>query len=185
MRRGLRRTTTTRTTGVARRDSSSRTVDRASYPRNVGQICYSVDNGRFGPRRWPQSRPKPGSAHLTLPRVIPTMVSTVTPPPPKSIFVTVGSTKFDALIERILQEDTLKTIRDAGFSRLVVQCGDSVLSLDWTLSGTTLERNVEGLSVELWRFEPSIDARMASADVIISHAGEPKRVSYHVLARTI
>ena len=90
----------------------------------------------------------------------------------KSAFVTVGSTKFDALIQKVLQEDLLETFRVAGFTHLVVQCGESALDPLWVLTGSELVKDANGLRVEIWKFRPSIDKEMAAADLIISHAGK-------------
>jgi len=41
----------------------------------------------------------------------------------KTVFVTVGSTSFDSLIETILDPNTLELIRSRGFTKVVLQTG--------------------------------------------------------------
>lgn len=81
----------------------------------------------------------------------------------KSCFVTVGSTEFQALVEAALAPSTQLALAGQGFSRLVVQYGHSRLPS---------YHSVEGLAVEVWRFSDGIEDAVASADLVISHAGQ-------------
>ncbi|KAF8921444.1 glycosyltransferase family 1 protein [Mucidula mucida] len=88
-------------------------------------------------------------------------------------FVTVGSTRFDALVEAVISKDVLAALQQKGYTELVVQCGHSdlgVLNLVLNKQGKhTLQRH--GVALELWRFKPSLKEDFTSADLVISHAG--------------
>ncbi|EMD38396.1 glycosyltransferase family 1 protein [Gelatoporia subvermispora B] len=88
------------------------------------------------------------------------------------VFVTVGSTRFDALIHRVLSDDVLAALRTRGYSTLVVQCGNS----DWDASsfiqeGDDWRHAADDMTIEVWRFKPSLQEEYERADLIISHAG--------------
>lgn len=95
---------------------------------------------------------------------------TSTTPITKIAFVTVGSTRFNALIQNALQQETLSALRVTGFTRLVVQCGESTLLPPWDVK-TLHSDNIDGLEVEIWKYKPSLSASILEADLVISHAG--------------
>ena len=78
------------------------------------------------------------------------------------VFVTVGSTRFDALVQTVLSEDVLDVLHKKGYRRIVLQRGDSTLG---EADGG------EGMEIETWTFKPSIQADIERADLVISHAG--------------
>lgn len=87
-------------------------------------------------------------------------------------FVTVGSTRFDGLVQRALSDAVLDVLRAKGYSKIVVQCGNSEFdtkSYEWT--GETWVRRGEE-HIEVWRFKPSLQEEYEQADLVISHAGE-------------
>ncbi|KAI0818779.1 glycosyltransferase 28 [Irpex lacteus] len=88
-------------------------------------------------------------------------------------FVTVGSTRFDGLVQRALSDVMLGTLRSKGYSHLVVQCGNSDFDTSgFTRVGDTWTRRQEGGGlVEVWRFKPTLDEEYKRADLVISHAG--------------
>lgn len=88
------------------------------------------------------------------------------------LFITVGSTKFDALINEVLQEDTLKAFQDAGLTDIAVQCGNSALPASWSTGPST---QVAGTRIDIWKFKPSLDEEISKVDLVISHAG----LSFH------
>lgn len=101
-----------------------------------------------------------------------------------SVFVTVGSTKFDALVQATISEPVLTALHTKGFERVVLQRGNSNLNLDWgtsTQDSLTIRR--AGVDIETWKFKPSIQHEIESADLIISHAGKDPCVTrpYHCL----
>lgn len=86
------------------------------------------------------------------------------------VFVTVGSTRFDALVEATISETVLSTLRDSGYDRLILQRGNSVIeSEEFNEENCTIQRY--GVGIEIWRFKPSIQAECEQADLVISHAG--------------
>jgi len=85
-------------------------------------------------------------------------------------FVTVGSTQFDSLVNRVLSDAILSALRDRGYTKLVVQCGNSEFAYAHLLEPETrLEQN--GVSIELWKFKPSLQEEYERADLVVSHAG--------------
>jgi beta-1,4-N-acetylglucosaminyltransferase len=87
------------------------------------------------------------------------------------VFVTVGSTRFDALVEAAISEPVLSTLRDTGYGRIVLQRGNSIIeSEEFNRESCTIQRH--GVDIEIWRFKSSIQAECEQADLVISHAGE-------------
>ncbi|KAI0748184.1 glycosyl transferase [Daedaleopsis nitida] len=90
------------------------------------------------------------------------------------VFVTVGSTRFDALVQTVLSDPVLDVLRTKGYHSIDVQCGNS--DLDPSLPG--LRRNADDHwqrtgdpEASVWRFKPSLKEDYERADLIISHAG--------------
>ncbi len=100
-------------------------------------------------------------------------------------FVTVGSTRFDGLVERALSDSVIDTLRAKGYSKIVVQCGNS--HFDTGLYENLGERWVrkDDEDIEVWRFKPSLQEEYAQADLVISHAGKspsaPNTITCHSL----
>jgi len=86
-------------------------------------------------------------------------------------FVTVGSTRFDHLVQRALSDSVIDVLRSKGYSKIVVQCGNS--QFDTGLYEQSGERWVRkgDEDVEVWRFKPSLQEDYEQADLVISHAG--------------
>jgi beta-1,4-N-acetylglucosaminyltransferase len=101
----------------------------------------------------------------------------------KTIFVTVGTTLFDQLIENILNAKFLAAACSHGYSKLIVQYGKGSMPKedegfqpngdtdDGSYSGVCEIDSSNSLSWEAYRFKPSLNQDMTSADLIISHAG--------------
>ncbi|KAG9318719.1 hypothetical protein JVU11DRAFT_818 [Chiua virens] len=88
------------------------------------------------------------------------------------VFVTVGSTKFDALVQATISEPVLSALYTKGFVRVVLQRGNSDLDLDGSASnGDSLSISKAGVDIDTWRFKPSIQDEIERADLVISHAG--------------
>lgn len=88
------------------------------------------------------------------------------------VFVTVGSTRFDALVQRVLSAHVLDVLRAKGYQSLDVQCGNS------DFDASQLSRDADDrwqragdLQTTVWRFKPSLKDDYERADLIISHAG--------------
>lgn len=87
-------------------------------------------------------------------------------------FVTVGTFGFDLLVQAILSEPVLRALQTRGYTRLVVQCGNSDFDLASALAHektVTVQRH--GVDVELWSKKPSLEADFRRADLVIGHAG--------------
>ena len=80
-------------------------------------------------------------------------------------FVTVGSTKFDDLIDVIASEDFLARLFASGYTRLVVQYGNSKLRRPFRTESS------QGVEVTIWPFRPNLSEEYLAADLVISHAG--------------
>ncbi|CAN9515083.1 unnamed protein product [Ophioblennius macclurei] len=81
----------------------------------------------------------------------------------KTVFLTVGTTSFDELIERITRSDAAQALKARGYERLVLQVGRGSL-----LPATGSCPHIE---LEAFRFKASIVEDMKQADLVISHAG--------------
>jgi UDP-N-acetylglucosamine:LPS N-acetylglucosamine transferase len=86
------------------------------------------------------------------------------------VLITVGSTKFEALVKAALSQPILDALAQKGYTDVVVQCGNSQVD---ELASTDVERNVHrhGLDIHVWRFKPSLDEEYDAADLVIGHAG--------------
>ncbi|KAI1795810.1 glycosyl transferase [Ganoderma leucocontextum] len=98
--------------------------------------------------------------------------SSSTPADRMHVFVTVGSTRFDALVQRVLSEPVLDVLRAKGYRTLDVQCGNS--EFDASLLSRNADDHWESageLETSVWRFKPTLKEDYERADLIISHAG--------------
>ncbi|KAI0780861.1 glycosyl transferase [Trametes elegans] len=91
------------------------------------------------------------------------------------VFLTVGSTRFDALVHSALAPPVLDALRAKGYHSLDIQCGNSdidpaQLQLQQR-SADHWHRADHDLEVNVWRFKPSLKEDYERADLIISHAG--------------
>ncbi|KAJ3100673.1 N-acetylglucosaminyldiphosphodolichol N-acetylglucosaminyltransferase catalytic subunit alg13 [Phlyctochytrium planicorne] len=82
------------------------------------------------------------------------------------LFITVGSTKFDLLVQVVGTTDFIKAIKDLGFTHLTLQHGASKNPFE-----TTTITKYPNLTIETFDYKPSIDEFFKEADLIISHAG--------------
>uniref|UniRef100_A0A7S0J467 UDP-N-acetylglucosamine transferase subunit ALG13 n=1 Tax=Calcidiscus leptoporus TaxID=127549 RepID=A0A7S0J467_9EUKA len=78
------------------------------------------------------------------------------------VYVTVGTTQFDSLIDALLTADVLGLLVAQGYRRLLMQIGrgrEPVLPAE------------APLTIEWYRFKDSLAADMHAASLLISHAG--------------
>eukprot|EP00924_Labyrinthula_sp_SR-Ha-C_P003137 maker-scaffold_15-snap-gene-0.28-mRNA-1 protein AED:0.05 eAED:0.05 QI:55/1/1/1/0.33/0.25/4/124/189 len=80
------------------------------------------------------------------------------------LFITVGTTSFDELVQTIDTEEFLEFLVSAGFDAVSVQYGRG------EYVPQVLPR-FKTLKVETFRFKPTLKEDMDKADVIVSHAG--------------
>ena len=81
----------------------------------------------------------------------------------KTVFVTVGTTQFDELIKTITSAAMLDVLVERGFTRLLVQTGRGTYDVG--------EVAREDITVETYKYKPSIRSDIQQADLVISHAG--------------
>ncbi|XP_012276307.1 UDP-N-acetylglucosamine transferase subunit ALG13 homolog [Orussus abietinus] len=82
----------------------------------------------------------------------------------ETVFVTVGTTKFDALINTVTDEKVLQELNKRGYNQLILQIGNSSLDPDCT-------PRCGFQHIDSFHLRPSITENISSADLIISHAG--------------
>jgi beta-1,4-N-acetylglucosaminyltransferase len=100
-------------------------------------------------------------------------------------FLTVGSTRFDALVQSVLSSPVLSSLRAKGYTRLTVQCGDSNFELASSIPNSRNYLEKDGVSIELWKFKPSLQEEYERADLVIGHAGMPCTKCHQVVAEDI
>lgn len=81
----------------------------------------------------------------------------------KTLFVTVGTTLFQPLVDAVCSKEALEWIGSENFSHLVVQYGKGKCP--------SVQSSVSHLVVECYDFKPSLQADLNRADWIICHAG--------------
>lgn len=86
---------------------------------------------------------------------------------PFRIFVTVGTTEFNSLIEAIDCEEFLNLIVRKGCRHLVIQIGRGEVEPSYLVD---ICPTVD-IVLEVFRFKPSLTSDMREADLIICHAG--------------
>lgn len=79
----------------------------------------------------------------------------------RSVFVTVGSTSFDDLIQSVCSEECLELLKLCGFEEIVFQIG----------KGTFIPEEKPSLKIEWFRFKDDISENFKKASLVIGHAG--------------
>lgn len=100
------------------------------------------------------------------PAAIATTTAAATTTPSLHAFVTVGSTRFDALIIALFSPATLSTLRSLGVTHLTAQHGGSALPAGYASACVEAE-----ISVSTFAYAADISPYMRSADLVVSHAG--------------
>ncbi|KAF9431011.1 N-acetylglucosaminyldiphosphodolichol N-acetylglucosaminyltransferase catalytic subunit alg13 [Podila epigama] len=83
---------------------------------------------------------------------------------PHSVFVTVGSTRFDKLVATVSSNAFLDLFHQLNYTQLTIQHGQSPRP---TIATTITSKP----AVECYDYKPSLHEDMKQADLIISHAG--------------
>jgi beta-1,4-N-acetylglucosaminyltransferase len=78
------------------------------------------------------------------------------------VFVTVGTTLFDSLVESITSPSALEHMASNGFTDLIIQHGKG--------KAPCIAENFS-LRIDCFDFKPSLRENMLEADLIVSHAG--------------
>jgi len=83
----------------------------------------------------------------------------------KTIFVTVGTTSFDKLIQKLNNPTFQRDLFNLGFTRIVFQIGNGKCIPS---RSSEIERDIK---VDYFRLKDSIRDEINNADLVISHAG--------------
>ncbi|GMR50824.1 hypothetical protein PMAYCL1PPCAC_21019 [Pristionchus mayeri] len=93
-------------------------------------------------------------------------------------FVTVGSTRFDALTNQILSDTTLVDLKKLGVATVIIQIGAGEFEKNRfeEVFGSSCDRDsgsttFAGLRIEFYRYKPSIAGDLSKAKFVIGHAG--------------
>ncbi|GIX93806.1 UDP-N-acetylglucosamine transferase subunit ALG13 homolog [Caerostris darwini] len=78
-----------------------------------------------------------------------------------SLFITVGSTSFDELIQTVTSLEVIKTLARKGFKKVILQIG----------RGTVIPPKSDIIEIEWFRYKDSISQNIKEASFIIGHAG--------------
>ena len=91
----------------------------------------------------------------------------------KTLFVTVGSTKFELLINTVLKDETLKQLRKYGFQKLIMQVGNGKHEDEHllNLSQAPVKFYKSNIEVHAYCYKSTLRDDLFSADMVISHAG--------------
>lgn len=91
---------------------------------------------------------------------------------PGTVLVTVGTTKFDALVKAVDSTAVADALVARGYTRLVIQKGAGKHQVQTLVPiGSQHHQLSNGLQVQVFEFAPSLAEYMQAADLIISHAG--------------
>jgi beta-1,4-N-acetylglucosaminyltransferase len=95
----------------------------------------------------------------------------------RNVFVTVGTTSFDALVEAMDSEELIQTLIEKGYDSLTIQRGRGayvpkhVVSATSTSSRSSTSARRTFFKVDVVEFLPSLDGVLKDASLVISHAG--------------
>ncbi|KAJ1846029.1 hypothetical protein H4S02_006698 [Coemansia sp. RSA 2611] len=84
-----------------------------------------------------------------------------------SVYVTVGSTGFDALVRAACTREFLQALAGQGFRRLVVQCGHSI----GLFKPPTTRSETFGIAIESFDYTSRPQRLVEQADLVVCHAG--------------
>ncbi|RKP03381.1 hypothetical protein CXG81DRAFT_24036 [Caulochytrium protostelioides] len=99
--------------------------------------------------------------------------------PPRRLFVTVGTTRFDALADAVGRPAFLAALRRAGFTHLTLQHGRSPRPTALASAARNAAdpdavvdvAEVEGVHVTCYAYAADLAADLHAADAVVSHAG--------------
>lgn len=95
----------------------------------------------------------------------------------KTVLVTVGTTRFDALTRAVDSADFLNALESKGYTRLILQIGSSEYIPQIVCPELGANDRGEytspktGFRVEWFRFAPTLKDIMSESSLVISHAG--------------
>nr|CAG4641378.1 EOG090X0KOU [Eulimnadia texana] len=80
------------------------------------------------------------------------------------VFVTVGTTSFDELVQEIIQPEIIEVLEAKGYKHMMLQIGKSQLN-------SQIPQKIVGMTVDYYRLKPNISDDFARSSLVISHAG--------------
>lgn len=80
---------------------------------------------------------------------------------PKNVFVTVGSTSFDELVQTVIDPVTIDHLKSLGCERLTIQAGKFPV-------GTKGDRDIK---IRSYKYSKDLTEDISNADLVIGHAG--------------
>jgi beta-1,4-N-acetylglucosaminyltransferase len=86
--------------------------------------------------------------------------------PERIVFVTVGTTLFEALIDAMTQKSVLERLAKLGYTLMIVQYGKGAVPQLFAGKNNDLP-----LRVQVYDFKKTLAADMRRADLVIGHAG--------------
>lgn len=87
----------------------------------------------------------------------------------KTLFVTVGSTRFDDLINRIVDDDIIELLVQKNFKKIILQVGNG--DHDNLLNKNHIYSKDNRFEIIAYRYKSSLKNDLESSDLVISHAG--------------
>ncbi|BGO92064.1 hypothetical protein NBRC10512_000795 [Rhodotorula toruloides] len=94
---------------------------------------------------------------------------------PSTCVLTVGSTRFDALVASSFDSTSLSSLASLGIQHVLAQVGNSTLPAGWKEGTRTTQ---QGLQVEVVRFLGDLEERAGRTDLVVSHAGAGSILSF-------
>ncbi len=85
----------------------------------------------------------------------------------KVVFVTVGTTFFDELIEKFDQENILHALVDAGYTKITYQIGKG----NYEPKNC---KNFKGIDHEIFKYKPSLMDDLKGAALVVSACGKKR-----------
>lgn len=79
----------------------------------------------------------------------------------KSVFVTVGTTKFDELIASVTDHCILEALKHKGYTSMNIQMGNGTFNIEPS----------DVMEISSYKFKPDIGPDMSNSNLVISHGG--------------
>lgn len=89
----------------------------------------------------------------------------------RCVFVTVGTTKFDELVQGVDSLEFLTALQEKGYSKLVIQKGNGNYCPHVVVPLGQTHAKTQGIEIEYFEYTPSLGDLISSAALVISHAG--------------
>ncbi|KAG9295690.1 hypothetical protein G9A89_001707 [Geosiphon pyriformis] len=95
----------------------------------------------------------------------------------KTVFITVGSTSFDQLVEVVTSESFTSLLASLGYKRLLIQYGKSWSTFQKAMTRQTSQTSYlipslpSSIKIDSYDFKPSLTHDLQEANLVISHAG--------------